>query len=60
MLLCTTLFTDAQFFLIFLTASPHKSIAKHPWTRCYLSAILGKKLISEFEAHREFYGVGKE
>ena len=60
MLLCTALFTDAQFFLIFLTASPHKSRAIHPRTQCYLSIISGKKLISEFEAHREFYGVGKE
>ena len=60
MLLYTTPFTSAQIFLIFLTASPHKSTAIHPWIRCYLFIISGKKLISEFDAHREFYGVGEE
>ena len=60
MLLYTSPFTDSQIFLIFLSTSPHRSTAIHPWIRCYLSIISSKKLISKFNTHREFYGIGEE
>ena len=39
---------------------PHRSTTIHPQIRCHLFIISGKKPISKFDAHREFYGIGEK